>query len=159
MSALQKEIEDILRRVLEDTRPHQTVVMPDARSWDVKQCAEYLSISEGLLRAKVASGEIPHFRVGNRVLFHPHEIRNWRGTTEVSIYPESLTKLAEGWKAKAERLDALLEWLEKKIRHSEDLAEDSLHESDDLETAQKYFGMAEAYQEVRDFIQKPPSNS
>lgn len=58
--------------------------MPDARSWSVKECAEYLGISEGLLRSLVAQNRIPFFRMNTRVQFHPAQIRNWEGTTEVS---------------------------------------------------------------------------
>lgn len=84
MTALQQEMYEAVSLALKEARPHQTVVMPDARSWSVKECAEYLGISEGLLRSLVSSGRIPHFRLNTRVQFHPHEIRNWKGTTEVS---------------------------------------------------------------------------
>lgn len=84
MTALQQEMYEAVKQALQDARPHQTVVMPDARSWSVKECADYLGISEGLLRSLVAQGRIPFFRMNTRVQFHPSQIRNWEGTTEVS---------------------------------------------------------------------------
>lgn len=83
MNALQKEIMEAVEAALKNTRPHQTVIMPDAKSWDSKECAEYLGISAGLLYSLVAENRIPHFRLNTRIQFHPHKIREWEGTTEI----------------------------------------------------------------------------
>jgi excisionase family DNA binding protein len=44
---------------------------------DLVTAAAMLSISERLLHAKVKAGEVPHVRIGNRVLFSPAALDAW----------------------------------------------------------------------------------
>lgn len=80
MTTLRQEIKDALLEALSEVKQTQVVVMPDSHSWSIKECADYLGISESHLRKIVSSGAIPFFRMGVRVQFHPSQIRNWEGT-------------------------------------------------------------------------------
>lgn len=55
--------------------------VPRDTLWDYKECARYLDIAEVTLRKKVASGEIPHIKLGEAktspIRFFPVEIKRW----------------------------------------------------------------------------------
>lgn len=43
----------------------------------VKELSDYLSISESLVRKLVKKGELPHNRLGAKILFSKSEIDRW----------------------------------------------------------------------------------
>jgi excisionase family DNA binding protein len=50
---------------------------PNSKYLSVKQCARMLEFNEESLRRKCRKGEIPHRKVGKRILFIRREIENW----------------------------------------------------------------------------------
>jgi excisionase family DNA binding protein len=46
---------------------------------DVAGAAEYLALTPKAVRHKVERGQLPHHRVGRRVLFDRAELREWVG--------------------------------------------------------------------------------
>jgi excisionase family DNA binding protein len=52
-----------------------------AGAWSVDECAAYLSVSSRVIYELANRGEIPHFRVGVQIRFHPAEVMNWRGVS------------------------------------------------------------------------------
>lgn len=53
-----------------------------------KQAAEHTGIPEGTLRAKVCTKQIPHIRIGPRmVLFDLDQLDAWMAEREVAVQP------------------------------------------------------------------------
>lgn len=44
---------------------------------DIKECSDYLNISVSLIRKLVKRKEIPHNRIGIKILFSKNEIDKW----------------------------------------------------------------------------------
>ena len=55
--------------------------MNQDRYMDLKDLADYLPLSERNIRSRLK--EIPHFRVGNKLLFKKSEIDDWMQTQRV----------------------------------------------------------------------------
>ena len=51
---------------------------------DVKECSDYLNISVSLLRKLVKRKEIPHNRVGIKILFSRNEIDKWIRNNQIN---------------------------------------------------------------------------
>ena len=45
---------------------------------NVAQTAEYLNMSKTWIHEQIKEGNIPHFRLGNRVLFNKEDLDSWR---------------------------------------------------------------------------------
>lgn len=50
---------------------------------DMHQAARALNIGERTLARYVAEGEIPHVRIGRRLLFDPADLRQWIGRKKI----------------------------------------------------------------------------
>lgn len=66
--------------------------------FDVKQISFYLSIKEKTIYEKVASGEIPHYKIGRLIRFTKEAVDNWLDSCRNGHKPE-----AEQPKAKRNR--------------------------------------------------------
>ena len=58
------------------TSPEEETLF-DKRIWRIKDVAAYLQISVGKVYNKTSKGEIPYFKKGKALYFHPEEIENW----------------------------------------------------------------------------------
>ncbi len=58
---------------------------PSSKYLSVKQCARMLEFNEESLRRKCRKGEIPHRKVGKRILFIRGEIENWIDSKEMAF--------------------------------------------------------------------------
>lgn len=81
---LETEI-SLLRRKYEAARDALTTELfiaiceqRDVRAMNVKECSEYLGVSEGSIRKSVAEKSIPFFRVGESVRFSKMELDRWK---------------------------------------------------------------------------------
>lgn len=80
MTTLDQHISAIVIDAVKSALPNIQLIQPDKTCWTVKECAEYLRQSEGHVRHLAATKQIPHFYSGDNLRFHPHEVREWRGT-------------------------------------------------------------------------------
>lgn len=67
-----------------DLKPREKVIFADRRYTIKTVISEYFrgEIGETKLRQMVRDGEIPHFRVGNRIFFHEEALNNWAAEQE-----------------------------------------------------------------------------
>ena len=54
---------------------------------NIEQAAKLLKMGESTLRRKVRDKEIPHVRIGRRVLFDPEDLQKW--VNSLKIEPRS----------------------------------------------------------------------
>lgn len=59
----------------------------------VKEVSEILGISNGKIYEMVRMNQIPHIKVGSRVIFHEDVLREWMGAASVSPRGPLLTPL------------------------------------------------------------------
>jgi excisionase family DNA binding protein len=71
-----------------ETQPMTIETRPKPRvqkiNYSIGEAAAALSVSEKTLRSHVKSGAIPHFRMGERILFPVDRLREW-----ANLQPES----------------------------------------------------------------------
>ena len=53
---------------------------------DVATLAEHLGLTERTIRRKVATGEIPYYKIGNSIRFDPVEIEAWLTACRVAAH-------------------------------------------------------------------------
>ncbi|WP_017187629.1 helix-turn-helix domain-containing protein [Alkalibacillus haloalkaliphilus] len=49
---------------------------------DVEQLKDYLMVSKGLIYKLVKTNQIPHRRIGSRIIFKKTEVNNWLDRSE-----------------------------------------------------------------------------
>lgn len=55
----------------------------DETAWTVEDCARYLKVNADTVYDLVNLGAIPHFRIGKLKRFHPQQVRQWSGETNL----------------------------------------------------------------------------
>lgn len=56
---------------------HQDAAVPPDLLWSARRTAKAMSISDRSLWTLTHTGEIPHVRIGRRVLYRPESVQQW----------------------------------------------------------------------------------
>ena len=71
-----------------DYRCGMSAIRHDAAALDVCRAARFLGVSKVTIYRYVAARQIPHLRIGRRLLFDPDELESWRAAHRVPTIAE-----------------------------------------------------------------------
>ncbi|HZI27150.1 MAG TPA: excisionase family DNA-binding protein, partial [Gemmatimonadaceae bacterium] len=74
IAQLRSYIDEVLARLRVELA---TIICPNKRYMDVKECAEYVGRTNRAIEGLVRRRQIPHIRVGRRVQFDREKIDRW----------------------------------------------------------------------------------